>query len=177
MDIDTSNQQSCSAVSAFYPMIGLAVAIRSRCANVVSRWLLVGGASRGGFRLNGCPHRRVLRPILSAFLHEGNDASSRHHQKTTKEPIGSGRIYRIIHQKGNSKKNMAVVKGFFTNKQDVRTHRGKLVVIPSTNDQGSIQERFAKDGRCRVSFPNGFTAEKGDVAELYDAAGPVDDSN
>jgi selenocysteine-specific elongation factor len=66
----------------------------------------------------------------------------------------------------NGKHNIAIIAGFFTPEVDVRERIGRIVFIPSTQEEGTIAGAFGKAGKCKVAFENGISAEAGAKAEL-----------
>ena len=66
----------------------------------------------------------------------------------------------------NGKYPLAIISGFFTMEVNIKERAGTKVRIPSTNEEGSIVGPFGKAGKCKVSFPDGISAETGSKAEL-----------
>ena len=67
----------------------------------------------------------------------------------------------------NGKHTMAIIAGLFTPEINIREEKvGRKVIIPSTNEHGTIVGPFGKAGKCKVSFENGISAEVGAKAEL-----------
>jgi selenocysteine-specific elongation factor len=66
----------------------------------------------------------------------------------------------------NGKYNMAIIAGFFTPEINIRDKMGRKVVIPSTNEQGTIVGPFGKAGKCKVLFESGISAAVGAKAQL-----------
>lgn len=57
----------------------------------------------------------------------------------------------------NGKHNMAIISGFFSPEINVREKIGSTVMIPSTDEVGTISGPFGKAGKCKVSFENGIS--------------------
>ena len=66
----------------------------------------------------------------------------------------------------NGKHNMAIVAGFFAPEVDIRQKVGWKVLIPSTNERGTITGPFGKAGKCKVGFDDGVSAAIGAKAKL-----------
>jgi selenocysteine-specific elongation factor len=66
----------------------------------------------------------------------------------------------------NGKHNMVIVSGFFTPEVNIREKVGWKVVVPSTNEEGTIAGAFGKAGKCKVSFEGGISAPVGAKVEL-----------
>ena len=67
----------------------------------------------------------------------------------------------------NGKHNMAIIAGLFTPEINIREEKvGRKVIIPSTNEHGTIVGPFGKAGKCKVTFENGISAAVGSKAEL-----------
>ncbi|KAL7557478.1 hypothetical protein ACA910_002369 [Epithemia clementina (nom. ined.)] len=67
----------------------------------------------------------------------------------------------------NGKYTVAIISGFFSMEVNIRERAGSKVRIPSTKEEGTIIGPFGKAGKCKVSFPNGISAEAGSKAELH----------
>ena len=66
----------------------------------------------------------------------------------------------------NGKHTVAIISGFFSMEVNIKERAGATVRIPSTKEVGQILAPFGKAGKCKVSFPQGISAEPGSKAEL-----------
>ena len=67
----------------------------------------------------------------------------------------------------NGKSPMAIVAGFFTPEINIKEKVGMRVIIPSTNEEGTVSGAFGKAGKCKVTFDGGVSAAAGAKAELH----------
>ena len=93
--------------------------------------------------------------------------------KKKAEENGVNRVGEVASLKGdpmeNGKHPMAIIAGFFAPEINIKEKAGRVVIIPSTNEKGSIVGPFGKAGKCKVAFEEGVSAAVGAKAELKQA--------
>ena len=91
-------------------------------------------------------------------------------ESAKKAEEGVNRVGEVASLKGdpleNGKHAMAIISGFFAPEINIKEKAGRVVLIPSTGEEGSIVGPFGKAGKCKVSFAEGISAKAGDKAEL-----------